>query len=79
MLLAAALMYLISMFLLGQVTEVWHFFIFFGMLLSLTQSLAMVPLMAAVSQWFRRRLGLGVGVLWGAGGVGTGLLAPFIG
>ena len=79
MLLAAALMYLISMFLLGQVTEVWHFFIFFGMLLSLTQSLAMVPLMAAVSQWFRRQLGLGVGILWGAGGVGTGVMAPFIG
>ena len=38
MLFAAAIMYLISMFLLGQVTEVWHFFIFFGVLLSLTQS-----------------------------------------
>jgi MFS family permease len=79
MLLASAVMYLISMFLLSQVTEVWHFFIFFGMLLSLTQSLAMVPLMAAVSGWFRRRLGLGVGILWGAGGVGTGVMAPFIG
>ena len=79
MLLAAALMYIISMFLLGQVTEIWHFFIFFGVLLSLTQSLAMVPLMAAVSGWFRRHLGLGVGILWGAGGIGTGIMAPLMG
>jgi MFS family permease len=79
MLFAAAVMYLISMFLLSQVTEIWHFFIFFGMLLSLTQSLAMVPLMAAVSGWFRRRLGLGVGILWGAGGAGTAVMAPVMG
>ncbi len=79
MLFAASVMYLVSMFLLGQVTEIWHFFIFFGILLSLTQSLAMVPLMAAVSGWFRRRLGLGVGILWGAGGVGTGIIAPLMG
>ena len=79
MLFAAAIMYLISMFLLSQVTEVWHFFVFFGLFLSLTQSLAMVPLMAAVSGWFRRRLGLGIGLLWGAGGIGTGIMAPLMG
>ena len=76
---AASIMYLISMFLLSQVTEVWHFFVFFGLFLSLTQSLAMVPLMAAVSGWFRRRLGLGIGLLWGAGGIGTGIMAPLMG
>ena len=79
MLIAAALLYLLSMSLLGQVKEVWQFFIFFGMLLSLTQSLAMVPLMAAVGGWFRRRLGLGVGILWAAGGIGTAVMAPSIG
>ena len=79
MLIAAALMYLISMNLLARVTEIWQFFIFFGMLLSLTQSLAMVPLMAAVGGWFRRRLGLGVGILWAAGGAGTAVMAPSIG
>ncbi|KAA1281153.1 MAG: MFS transporter [SAR202 cluster bacterium] len=79
MLLAAATMYIVSMFLLSQVTAIWHFFVFFGILLSLTQSLAMVPLMAAVSGWFRRRLGVGVGLLWGAGGAGTAVMAPVIG
>ena len=79
MLLAAATMYIVSMFLLSQVTAIWHFFVFFGILLSLTQSLAMVPLMAAVSGWFRRRLGVGGGLLWGAGGAGTAVMAPVIG
>ncbi len=79
MLLAAGVMYAASMILLGQTTEVWHFFLFFGVMLALTQSLAMVPLMAAVSGWFRRRLGLAIGILWAAGGIGTGILAPVIG
>ncbi len=79
MLLAAATLYLISMLLLSQISEVWHFFLFFGVLLSLTQSLGMVPLMASISGWFRRRLGLGIGILWAAGGIGTAIFAPVAG
>ena len=79
MLLAAATLYLISMLLLSRISEVWQFFLFFGVLLSLTQSLGMVPLMASVSGWFRRRLGLGIGILWAAGGIGTAAFAPIAG
>jgi cyanate permease len=38
----------------------------------------MVPLMAAVSGWFRRRLGLATGILWAAGGLGAAGLAPLV-
>ena len=79
MLAAAAVLYLVSMILLSRITEVWQFFLFFGVLLSLTQSLGMVPLMASVSGWFRRRLGLGIGILWAAGGIGTAAFAPLAG
>ena len=79
MLLAAAILYLVSMILLSRVSEVWQFFLFFGVLLSLTQSLGMVPLMASISGWFRRRLGLGIGILWAAGGIGTAAFAPIAG
>ena len=79
MLLAAAVLYLVSMLLLSRISEIWQFFLFFGVLLSLTQSLGMVPLMASVSGWFRRRLGLGIGILWAAGGIGTAAFAPIAG
>ncbi len=72
----SGVIYAVSMLLLGLTREPWHFFITFGMMLSVTQSLAMVPLMASVSGWFRRRLGLGVGVLWAAGGMGAAAIAP---
>ena len=39
----------------------------------------MVPLMAAMSGWCRRRLGLWTGSLGAAGGLGTALLAPLVG
>ena len=79
MLMVAAMLYLISMLLLSRISEVWHFFLFFGVLLSLTQSLGMVPLMASISGWFRRRLGLGIGILFAAGGLGTAAFAPVAG
>ena len=67
-----------SMILLGLVRQPWHFLLTFSVLLSLTQSICLVPLMAAVSGWFRRRLGLATGLLWGAGGLGAALLAPLV-
>jgi sugar phosphate permease len=65
--------------LLGLITSVWQFFIVFGVMLATTQSLAMVPLMATVSGWFKKRLGLGIGVLYGAGGIGAATFAPVVG
>ena len=64
------------MILIGFITHVWQFFIVYSVLLALTSSIAMVPLMAAVNPWFKRRLGLGIGLMWAAGGVGAAALAP---
>src|SRR6266851_707230 len=67
-----------SMVLLGLVRQPWHFLLTFSVLLSLTQSICLVPLIAAVSGWFRRRLGLATGILWAAGGLGAAGLAPLV-
>jgi len=66
------LLYGSSMVLLGLVRQPWHFLVTFSVLLSLTQSICLVPLIAAVSGWFRRRLGLATGILLAAGGAGGG-------
>ena len=76
MMMAAGAMFFASMFLLGIITALWQFFLVFGVMLATTQSIAMVPLIAAVNGWFRRRLGLAVGLLWAAGGLGAAAMAP---
>ena len=75
---AGGTLFVSSMLLLGLITEVWHFFIVFGVMLATTQSIAMVPMIAAVSGWFRKRLGVAVGLLWAAGGLGAAVLAPAV-
>jgi MFS family permease len=79
LMLAGGLLYGSSMLLLGLVRQPWHFLLAFSVLLALTQSICLVPLIAAVSGWFRRRLGLATGILWAAGGLGAALLAPLVG
>ena len=76
LLLAGGVLFGVSMALIGFITHVWQFFLVYSVMLALTSSIAMVPLMAAVNPWFKRRLGLGIGLMWAAGGVGAAALAP---
>ena len=71
-------LYLISMCMVGMVSEVWHFFIAFGIFLAITQAFTFVPLQASIGGWFRRRLGLATGLLQGVGGIGSAVIAPGI-
>ena len=76
LLMAGGILFGVSMVLIGFITHVWQFFLVYSVMLALTSSIAMVPLMAAVNPWFKRRLGLGIGLMWAAGGVGAAALAP---
>ena len=78
MMLACGLLYAASMIMIGTVTHLWQFFLYFGVMLSVTQSLAMVPLLASVNGWFKQRLGLATGLLWASGGIGAAAVAPGI-
>lgn len=78
MMLAGSVMYGVGMIALGFVTELWHFFFFYSFLMSFTASITMVPMMASISGWFRRRLGWGIGILWATGGIGTAVMAPLV-
>ena len=79
MMLAGIVCYGFGMSALAFVSEIWHFFLLYGVFLSLTQSITMVPMMVSVSGWFRRHLGLGTGMLWTASGLGSAFLAPLLG
>ena len=78
MMLTGSILYAGSMVLLGLVDRPWHYFFTFSFMLSLTQSISMVTLIAAVSPWFRRHLGLGTGILFAAQGIGSAGLAPLV-
>ena len=78
MMMVAGSLFVTGMLLLGVITAVWQFFLVFGVLLSTSQFIAMVPLIAAVNGWFKRRLGLAVGLMWAAGGLGAAGLAPTV-
>jgi len=78
MMFVGAIMYGVGMVALGFVSELWHSFLFYSFLMSFAASITMVPMMASISGWFRRRLGWGVGILWATGGIGTAVLAPVI-
>ena len=71
---ACAILFAGSCFFLGSISHIWHFILAFGVMLSFTTSIAIVTLMAAISPWFRTRLGVASGLLWAAGGVGTALV-----
>ena len=75
---ACGVLYATSMVLIGTVTHLWQFFLYFGVMLSVTQSLSMVPLLASVNGWFKQRLGLATGLLWASGGIGAAAVAPGI-
>jgi MFS family permease len=79
MIAASGALFASSMLLLGMISEIWHFFLVFGVMLAATQSIAMVPMISAVNGWFRKRLGLAVGLLWAAGGLGAAAIAPAVG
>ena len=77
--LACGVLFGIGMVSLAFITALWQFFLVFGVILALTQAIAYVPMIAAVNGWFKRRLGLAVGILWAAGGIGAAGLAPLVG
>ena len=76
---ACALLFGGGMLFLGVVSELWQLFLAFGLILALTSSIAFVTLQAAVGPWFKKRLGLAIGIMQAAGGVGAAILAPVIG
>ena len=72
-------MFIVGMLLIGLVTEIWQFYLTFGVLMGAAQAVFLVPLIPSAMTWFRRRLGLGMGVLMAAWGLGPALAAPLIG
>ena len=61
---------------MSQVRELWHPYLFYGVVAALGMSTAYVPCNATVVKWFVRQRGLAVGVASSGGSLGTFALPP---
>ena len=71
-----ALLFIIGMVLTGFMTNLWQFYLFFGIIVSASMGIFQVPLTASVTMWFKRHLGAGMGLLQSAQGVGPLVAVP---
>ncbi len=72
-------LFIVGIMLTGVVNQVWQLYITFGALLGIAQAVFLVPLIPSAMTWFRRHLGLGMGILMAAWGLGPALATPALG
>ena len=73
-----ALLFIAGMVLTAFMTNLWQFYLFFGVILSASMGIFQVPLTASVTMWFKRRLGTGMGILQSAQGIGPLVAVPIM-
>ena len=73
-----AVLFIVGMVLTGFMNNLWQFYLFFGVILSAAMGIFQVPLTAAVTLWFRRHLGIGMGLLQSSQGIGPLVAVPIM-
>ena len=71
-----AVLFIVGMVLSGFMQNLWQFYLFFGVILSAAMGIFQVPLTAAVTLWFRKHLGIGMGLLQSSQGIGPLVAVP---
>ena len=71
--LAGVALFVAGMVLTGTMTHLWQFYLYYGLILAAAMAIFQVPLVAAVTLWFRKHLGLAMGTLQAIQGMGTAL------
>ena len=69
--LAGAGLFVAGMLLTGAMSELWEFLLYFGVLMGAAMAIFQVSLITGVSLWFKKNLGLAMGLLQGLQGLGT--------
>ncbi len=75
-LLVAATLYVSGMLLLSTMDQLWQLYIYYSLLLGLAQALFSVNIPTTVAAWFKKKLGVAVGIQQSIGGMGASITAP---
>ena len=79
LLVLGALLFIVGMMFTGIMTDLWQFYLFFGVALGVSTAIFTVLPVSGVSLWFRRHLGVAMGMVWSFQGFGTIVLLLLIG
>ena len=66
-------LFIFGLVMTGIMTQLWEFYLYFGLILAAGMASFQVTLVSGVTLWFRKNLGLVMGILQGLQGLGTGL------
>ncbi len=79
LLLLGGILFIAGMMLTGVMSNLWQFYVFFGVILGGATTIFTVLTVSGVTLWFRRHLGAAMGVVWSFQGAGTIALLFLIG
>ena len=70
---AGGVLFMIGMIMTGLMNSWWEYYLYFGLMLAAGMASFQVTLVSGVTLWFRKNLGLAMGILQALQGLGTGL------
>jgi MFS family permease len=73
-----ACVFIVGMLLTGGMTRLWHFYLYFGILLAIPMTIYQVSLVAGVAVWFRTHMGVAMGIMQAMQGLGTVVAIPLV-
>ena len=76
--LVGTFVFLIGMLTTAFIKDLWQFWFTYGVILGIAQAIFLVPLIPAAMIWFRRHLGLAMGLIMASWGVGPALATPLV-
>ena len=74
--LVGAFFFVGGLLLLSTLTQIWQLFIYYSIVLGIAQAMFRVNIPTTVAAWFKKKLGIAVGIQQSAGGMGASVLAP---
>ena len=75
-LLVAATLYVSGMLLLSSINHIWQLYLYYSVILGGAQAIFSVNIPTTVAAWFKKRLGVAVGIQQSLGGMGGAITAP---